>query len=267
VHAQFTDLLRRLAEIHDVEKAAAVLSWDEETKMPPRGAEARAEQRATLHRIAHDLNVAPALGELLEELRPFEQEHDEDSFEASIVRVARRDYEKAVRIPSDLRAEMTRAGSLGYQAWLRARAGGLRDHAAASRAQPRAAPPVRRVLRADRRPVRRRPRRLRARHEDGGGRRDLRRAEGGAAAVDRLGRRVRSRRRLVPARPLPPRCAAALLAVGARAVGDGPCLVAARQDRPSVRDLVRDQRHPPDDELPRGLAARDPLVPARVRAR
>jgi len=121
VHAQFTDLLRRLAEIHDVEKAAAVLSWDEETKMPPRGAEARAEQRATLHRIAHDLNVAPALGELLEELRPFEQEHDEDSFEASIVRVARRDYEKAVRIPSDLRAEMTRAGSLGYQAWLRAR--------------------------------------------------------------------------------------------------------------------------------------------------
>jgi carboxypeptidase Taq len=118
---QFTELRRRLAEIHDVEKAAGVLSWDEETKMPPSGAEARAEQRATLNRIAHELNVAPDLGQLLEDLRPFEESHPFESFEASLVRIARRDYEKAVRVPPELRAEMTRAGSLGYQAWLRAR--------------------------------------------------------------------------------------------------------------------------------------------------
>ncbi len=118
---RFDELWRRLAEIHDVEKAAGVLSWDEETKMPPSGAEVRAEQRATLNRIAHELNISPDLGELLEELRPFEEEHDFESFEASLIRIARRDYEKAVRVPSDLRAEMTRAGSLGYQGWLRAR--------------------------------------------------------------------------------------------------------------------------------------------------
>src|SRR6478672_10379628 len=118
---QFADLRRRLAEIHDVEKSAAVLSWDEETQMPPSGAEARAEQRATLNRIAHELNVSPDLGELLEELRPFEDEHDFESFEASLIRIARRDYEKAVRVPPELRAEMTRAGSQGYQGWLRAR--------------------------------------------------------------------------------------------------------------------------------------------------
>ena len=118
---RFEDLHRRLAEIHDVEKAGGVLSWDEETKMPPTGATARAEQRATLNRIAHKLETAPELGELLEELRPFEEEHAYDSFEASLIRVARRDYDKAVRVPPDLRAELTRAGSLGYQAWLRAR--------------------------------------------------------------------------------------------------------------------------------------------------
>ncbi len=118
---RFEELKTRLAEIHDVEKAAGLLSWDEETKMPPSGAEARAEQRATLNRIAHELQVAPDLGALLEELRPFEEEHDEESFEASLIRVSRRDYDKAVRVPPDLRAELTRAGSLGYQAWLRAR--------------------------------------------------------------------------------------------------------------------------------------------------
>jgi carboxypeptidase Taq len=118
---RFEELRHRLGEIHDVEKAAALLSWDEETKMPPSGAEARAEQRATLNRIAHELEVSDELGALLEELRPFEEQHDPESFEASLIRVARRDHAKAVRVPPELRAELTRAGSLGYQAWLRAR--------------------------------------------------------------------------------------------------------------------------------------------------
>jgi carboxypeptidase Taq len=121
VTERFEELKRRLGEIHDVEKAAAVLSWDEETKMPPLGAEARADQRATLNRLAHELQVSEELGALLEELRPFEESHDYDSFEASVIRIARRDYEKAVRVPPELRAELTKASSLGYQAWLRAR--------------------------------------------------------------------------------------------------------------------------------------------------
>ena len=118
---RFDELRGRLGEIDDLEKAAGLLAWDEETKMPPTGADARAEQRATLNRIAHDLQVAPELGELLDELGSFEEEYGHASFEASLVRVARRDYDKAVRVPSALRAELTRAGSYGYQAWLRAR--------------------------------------------------------------------------------------------------------------------------------------------------
>ncbi len=121
VNDRFQELLLRLGEISDLEKAAALLSWDEETKMPQAGADARAEQRATLNRVAHDLQIAPALGELLDELRPFEEQHEPESFEAALIRIARRDYDKAVRVPSDLRAELTRCGSHGYRAWLEAR--------------------------------------------------------------------------------------------------------------------------------------------------
>ncbi len=117
----FDELLRRLGEISDVEKTAGLLAWDEETKMPPLGSEARAEQRATLTRICHELSTAPELGELLERLRSFEAEHDPESFEASAIRVARRDYDKAVRVPAELRAERARSGSRGYRAWLAAR--------------------------------------------------------------------------------------------------------------------------------------------------
>lgn len=118
---RFEELRRRLGEIHDLEKAAGLLSWDEETKMPPGGAEARAEQRATLNRIAHELQTSPELGRLLEDPSGFEEEYGHDSFEASLVRVARRDFDKATRVPSDLRAELTRAGSLAYRGWLEAR--------------------------------------------------------------------------------------------------------------------------------------------------
>src|SRR5690348_11847015 len=119
---RFDDLLRRLGEIADLEHATYLLDWDQETKMPPLGAPARAEQLATLARISYELGTAPELGVLLEELRELEEGSDPDSFEASVIRVARRDYEKKVRVPSELRAEMTRAGSVGYASWLEARA-------------------------------------------------------------------------------------------------------------------------------------------------
>jgi carboxypeptidase Taq len=121
-HSRFDELLRRLGEITDLQRVSSLLGWDHETKMPPLGAPARAEQSATLARLAHELGTAPELGGLLEELRELEDSSDRESFEASVIRVARRDYEKERRVPGELRAELTRAGSLGYRAWLEARA-------------------------------------------------------------------------------------------------------------------------------------------------
>jgi carboxypeptidase Taq len=120
--SRFNELLRRLGEIADLNRVSSLLAWDHETKMPPLGAAARAEHSATLARLAHELGTAPKLGALVEELRELEESRDRDSFEASVVRVARRDYEKERRIPGELRAELTRAASLGYRAWLEARA-------------------------------------------------------------------------------------------------------------------------------------------------
>ncbi len=121
LRSRFDEFLRRLGEISDIERAGYLLSWDQETKMPPLGAPVRAEQLATLTRLAHERWTAPELGSLLEELRELEESPERESFEASILRVTRRDYEKKRQVPSELRAEMTRAGSLGYVAWLEAR--------------------------------------------------------------------------------------------------------------------------------------------------
>ncbi len=119
--ATFTELQTRLAEIVDLGKTAAILGWDQQVMMPAKGAPVRAEQLATIGRIAHQKFTSPEIGKLLDDLAGFEQEHDYDSFEASLIRVTRQDWEKARKVPSELRAEMTRASSLAIPVWVNAR--------------------------------------------------------------------------------------------------------------------------------------------------
>lgn len=119
--AKFDELRQRLADIGDLGKAASLLSWDQHVMMPPRGAAIRAEQLATVGRIAHEKFIAPEMGKLIDDLRGWAEQRDPDSFEASLVRVAARDWEKASRVPADLRAEMSRSSALAYRVWIDAR--------------------------------------------------------------------------------------------------------------------------------------------------
>ncbi|MDW8338394.1 MAG: carboxypeptidase M32 [Thermoleophilia bacterium] len=121
VNANFDALRERLAEVSDLHRTLGVLGWDQKVMMPPGGNPARAEAMATLGRIAHERFVDDEVGRLLERLRPFEESHPYDSDEASIVRVTRRDWEKARKVPTELRAEMIRAGAIGNQVWVEAR--------------------------------------------------------------------------------------------------------------------------------------------------
>jgi carboxypeptidase Taq len=117
----YAELKSRLAEVVDVRRAMAILAWDQHTMMAPKGAEARAEQLATLGRIAHETFVSDDIGRLLDELRPYEESLPPESDEASLVRVVRDDWEKARRVPPELQAELTRAAALGYEVWTEAR--------------------------------------------------------------------------------------------------------------------------------------------------
>ena len=104
-----------LAEVDDLRKAATVLFWDQRVMMPSGGAEARAEASATVGRLAHEKFVAPEVGKLLEGLD--DNDFDYDSVEASLIRVARRDYGKALRVPPELTGEIQRQSALAVAAW------------------------------------------------------------------------------------------------------------------------------------------------------
>jgi carboxypeptidase Taq len=115
------ELKNRLIEINDLKSAAGVLYWDQATYMPPGGADARARQMATLEKLAHEKFVDPAIGKLLDELRPYEESQPFDSYEASLIRVTRREYERAVKVPPSFQAELTAHGSRCFDVWSKAR--------------------------------------------------------------------------------------------------------------------------------------------------
>ena len=115
-------LKARLADRHSLDALTGLLAWDQRTMMPPAGGRHRANHMGLLQRLSHELLIDPEVGGLLDELAPLEASLDPDSDDAALIRVARRDYEKAVRVPTELREEMTRAASEAAPVWVKAKA-------------------------------------------------------------------------------------------------------------------------------------------------
>jgi len=105
-----------LAELMDVRHADTLLDWDSRVSMPPGGADARANVLATLSRLMHERLVSDELAALLGDLQDVEDEDD-----AALVRVTRRQVERARRVPGELAAELAHASAVGVAAWDRAK--------------------------------------------------------------------------------------------------------------------------------------------------
>jgi carboxypeptidase Taq len=114
-------LREHLAMVTDLRVVNALVEWDQQTMMPPRGVDARAASLATLGRLTHDVFVSDHTGRLLDAAAGNLDGYASESDEASLVRVATRRWEKARRVPGELTAELAHAGSIGQEAWVKAR--------------------------------------------------------------------------------------------------------------------------------------------------
>src|SRR5438874_10678026 len=89
--------------------------------MPPGGVQSRAEQMATLSRLAHVRFTSDEVRRLLDQLEDEVAKLPFDSDEASLVRVTRRDFDEATKLPPDLISEIAHAGSMAQPVWQKAR--------------------------------------------------------------------------------------------------------------------------------------------------
>ncbi len=114
----YTDYRDHLSRIADLGYASAVLSWDQECYMPPKGADQRSRQLSTLAGIGHELFTRPDFGELLEKLSkdsslaPKEQRNIEQSL---------RDYRQRKKYSREFVEVMSRTISEAFQAWQEAK--------------------------------------------------------------------------------------------------------------------------------------------------
>ena len=108
----------RLAELSDLGALQELAQWDLLVMMPEQGGPGRAEQLGSLASLTHERATAEEIGDWLAELDRAEL----DDLDRDIVRLARRDWERARRVPPDLAAALAHASAAGQECWQVARA-------------------------------------------------------------------------------------------------------------------------------------------------
>jgi carboxypeptidase Taq len=117
VHA-LENLRDRMAELADLAALEMLTDWDQLVMMPSEGATGRAQQLGTLARLTHERAISAEIGGWLAEL----DGEDLGELDRDIARLARRDWERARRVPAELARELARASAEGQESWRVARA-------------------------------------------------------------------------------------------------------------------------------------------------
>ncbi len=118
-------LILFLREIQQINSAVSLLSWDQETYMPKGGGEARAEQLAALEGMAHQKKIGPHMKRLLSRWIDIKTGVPEDEVwddpSRALLREVFRDYNKAVRLPTEFVKREAKITSIAQQVWAEAK--------------------------------------------------------------------------------------------------------------------------------------------------
>ena len=107
-----------MRKIADIQYASAVLNWDQETYMPPKGAEFRAQQLSTLAGIGHELAVSAELGDLLNLLS---SDTSLSEKEKRNIKQSLKNYNDNKKYTTEFVQELSKTISETFQAWQKAK--------------------------------------------------------------------------------------------------------------------------------------------------
>lgn len=110
----YETMLARWSDVAALGTAGAVLAWDQETKMPPKGQAERGRALAVLAGVQHERLTDPALADAIESAA---DEVGDDEIARAQVDAARRDVTRAAAIPADLARAIAETQSRALVAW------------------------------------------------------------------------------------------------------------------------------------------------------
>jgi carboxypeptidase Taq len=115
LYQQYRSSLQKIA---DVKYASAVLQWDQETYLPPKGADKRGQQLATLSEVSHQMFTDDTLGGLLQELSG---RADLSNIQKHNVSLSLQDYNRLRKFSPEFVRKMSEAVSASFHGWIEAR--------------------------------------------------------------------------------------------------------------------------------------------------
>jgi carboxypeptidase Taq len=114
----YTDYKNTMQKIADIKYSSAVLQWDQETYLPPKGADARGRQLATLSELSHQLFTRNETGDLLKELI---QRKDLSENERRNIELSLEDFTKQKKYSSDFVRKLSEQINKAFHSWIEAR--------------------------------------------------------------------------------------------------------------------------------------------------
>ncbi|RLI01058.1 carboxypeptidase M32 [Candidatus Bathyarchaeota archaeon] len=115
-------LLEQSKELAVVQSAGAILQWDMETKMPPKGVELKSQQLAFLEKTAHQLLTNPEVGKVLDAIQKDSGYDSLDKVQKRNVYLARKAYDEATKLPEKLVVDIVKQQTVGVNVWKKAKA-------------------------------------------------------------------------------------------------------------------------------------------------
>jgi carboxypeptidase Taq len=116
-NALYAELTSKLKKAQLLGSVADLLMWDEQVNLPPNSAAQRGDQQAVVAELVHAQLTDPRLGAVIGELEGAELSDDE----RVVVAWARRDHDKATRLPNEFVRDKAEQASRGFHAWAHAR--------------------------------------------------------------------------------------------------------------------------------------------------
>jgi carboxypeptidase Taq len=124
--AAYERLVAKLKRVHYLGTIAGLLGWDEQVNLPPDSADQRAEQSALLAELHHAAAADPEIAQLLRNVENqvchlISDKPAEPTDEQVVLREAKKDYERVVKLPAEFVAEKARLSSAAYHGWVAAK--------------------------------------------------------------------------------------------------------------------------------------------------
>lgn len=110
-------LKKYLNKIEDLNHTNALLEWDHQVNMPTSAEEERSELMATITEISHNLETSDELGRMIYDLEKELVNSDEESDDVALVKVAKRNFERQSKIPTDLVVEFSKTTGNAFSKW------------------------------------------------------------------------------------------------------------------------------------------------------